>query len=429
MGNGQGRLSARRWVFVSSSVLLFLAVAVQAAESAFKPVPLSDLPDFKAELEERVTKSGLVHTNGYISTVNTEEFPTEGLDDRYKIKLRKDRTGFREDFKVYAKWQPDRAPLAVIVVGIFGQADDKLGQHWQRLLYEAGCHVVCADSMFRYDSTKRTGQGVPGNPKAEAEVLAKIVEAVMDYRGDNGKLEPVRSRVSSVRLLGTSYGGVVALHLARTEAAQKWPIDRCLVLSAPVNMHSTAKIVDHFVKEDRPKFELSLAKLMGGYTPDKDQPSAKEESLIRAGIAYSFQEGLGDVVKESEKRYMKGYRDQLKAEEAAAQNRSGQPPAKKLSEWENWSFDDFVDLMAAPYWKTTPEEIWKRGDLATTLADAPAFAQVVVAADDPLNKPEDLATLKTKYGEPRLIVLPHGGHLGYCGTNWLKALISKTFKP
>jgi predicted alpha/beta-fold hydrolase len=387
------------------------------------------LPDFKADVESKVTKTGMVHTNGYVSTINVEEFRTGRLDNCDRIKLRKEQTGFLEDFKLCAKWQPGKAPLAVIVVGLFSKADDKLAQHWQRMLYDTGCHVLCTDSLFRHDVTKRTGMGIPGNPKVEAEVLARVVNAVMDYRGEDGDREPVRPLISSVRLLGTSYGGEVALHLAMTNSARQWPVDRCLLLSVPVSMHSTAQAMDRFIKEDRPKFELSLFKLLDGYTPEHDPPTAKEESLIRAGIAYYFQAGLEDVINESEKRYMKGYRDRLKAEEEAEEARAGRPPAKKMSDWGNWNYNDFVELMAAPYWKTTAEELWKQGDLATLLADAPAYTQVVVSADDPLDKPEDLAALKARYSEPKLIVLPHGGHMGYCATRWLKALIEKTFKP
>lgn len=421
-------MSARRWAFLSSMALLLLAGAARGADTGgFQPVPLSELPDFRADVEERVTKTGLVHTNGYISTINVQEFKAGSLDDLDKFKLRKEQTGFREDFKVYTKWQPGKAPLAVIVVGLFGKADDKLAQHWQRLLYDAGCHVLCTDSLFRHDVNRRTMLGVPGNPKAEAEVLARIVNAAMDYRGEKGDCEPVRSRVSSVRLLGTSYGGVVALHLAMTESARQWPADRCLLLSVPIRMQSTAQTMDRFIKEDLPNFDLSLFKLMDGYTPEHNPPTAKEESLIRTGIAYYFQEGLENVVCESEKRYMKGYRDQLKAEEEADSG-TGRLRSRKMSDWANWSYGDFVDCMVAPYWKTTPAELWRQGDLVLLLADAPSYTQAVISADDPLDRPEDTATLKARYPEPKVIVLPYGGHMGYCGTNWLKALIEKTFR-
>jgi predicted alpha/beta-fold hydrolase len=194
-------------------------------------------------------------------------------------------------------------------------------------------------------------------------------------------------------------------------------------------MRSTAELVDQFKRVDLPKYEGDLMKLLDGYTPKNDMPSEKEEGLVRAGIAYIFYKGLKDVVKESEKRYMKGYRDKLKEEEKRIEKETGREPRPKMSEFKNWSFDDFVNRMAAPYWKISPDELWSYGDLAPLMDTAPAFTQVVISADDPLAKPEDIEALKQRFPEPKLIVLPHGGHMGFCGTKWLKTLIWKTFKP
>jgi predicted alpha/beta-fold hydrolase len=63
------------------------------------------------------------------------------------------------------------------------------------------------------------------------------------------------------------------------------------------------------------------------------------------------------------------------------------------------------------------------------LGEAPAFTQVVVAADDPLSRPEEIRALQQHFPEPRVLVLPHGGHQGYSGTRWLKSLLTQTFKP
>jgi predicted alpha/beta-fold hydrolase len=229
--------------------------------------------------------------------------------------------------------------------------------------------------------------------------------------------------VTSVRLFGTSYGGVLALNMIRTDAAKQWPADRCLAISPPVSMRATADLVDQFRKVDLPKYSDDLMKLLGGYTPKSDLATSSEEGLVRAGIAYVFFNGLKNVVKESAKRYMPDLQDRLEAEESA------NPSKRRLSDWGKWTFDDFVDVMSAPYWKTTPDELWRSGDVGALLDGAPSFVQVVVAADDPLSRPEEIQALKQRFPEPRVLILPHGGHMGYCGTAWLKALLTKTFKP
>lgn len=406
------------WVLV---VGLGLGSQSKAADG-FQPVSLSQLPDFSAELENQVTKTGRVHVNGYMSTVNAEQFEAEQLDGGETIKLSRALTGFKDDFKVRVKFHSGTAPLAVIMPGIFGKADDRFGKHWQALLYDSGCHVLCFDSLFRGDINKRTMLGVPGNLKVEAETLAKLVSLVLDSRREKGG-EQVRSKVTAVRLFGTSYGGMMALNMIRTDAARQWPADRCLVISPPVNMRSTADLVDQFRRVDLPKYDDDLMKLLGGYTPKCDLPTAPEEGLVRAGIAYVFFNGLKNVVKESAKRYMPDLKDQLEAEEV------GDPSRRKLSDWGKWTFDDFVNCMAAPYWKMTPADLWRCGDVNYLLDGAPSFVQVVVAADDPLSRSEEIQALKQRFPEPRILLLPHGGHQGYSGTAWLKALLTQTFKP
>ena len=59
----------------------------------------------------------------------------------------------------------------------------------------------------------------------------------------------------------------------------------------------------------------------------------------------------------------------------------------------------------------------------------PPWVQVVVADDDPLNLPSELISLKERVKEPQLLVLPHGGHLGFGGTKWVAALLANYFKP
>lgn len=409
---------------ILGGLILIVALGVQGglkAADAFQPVSFSQLPDFKEELETHVSKTGRVHVNGYISTVNAEQFNAERLDGGETIKLKRDQTGFKDDFKIRVKFHPGTAPLAVVMPGIFGKADDKFGKHWQAILYDAGCHVMCFDSLFRGDINKRTMLGVPGNLKVEAETVAKMISLILDSRLE--KSGDVRSKVTTVRLYGTSYGGMLALNVIRTEAARQWPADRCLVISPPVKMLSTAGLVDQFRMVDLPKYDADLMKLLGGYTPKSELPTTPEECLVRAGIAYVFFNGLKNVVKESAKRYMPELKGQLEAEEL------GDPSRRQLSDWGKWTFDDFVSRMAAPFWKTTPEGLWSCGDVDYLLGEAPAFTQVVVAADDPLSRPEEIQALQQHFPEPRVLVLPHGGHQGYSGTRWLKSLLTQTFKP
>jgi len=453
--------------------------APPADPAPFSYIELKDLPEFKDEIEERASKTGRVHTHGLVSTINFSEYKEPEADGEEKIKLPKTVTGFRDDLDVRVLWQPQKAPLAIVLLGFYGKTGSKLGKTWIARLQAAGCHVLIFDSVFHVNFNQRTGHGMPGNLKEEAKAVAKLVDVFLTFRPEKDP-RPVREKVSEIRLLGTSYGGLLALHLLREPQAAKWPVTRTLILSAPVRMQSAANYVDDCYRVDRPKFEISLTKLMGGFKPDGTQPTERECALMRAGIGYDFYASLEEILSRNEQLYMPGLfqrfreqeeagnnlarleqreselkerqekeqdalkknyeafkNDKAKKEEYKARKKDLEDRHKvetndlkrKYSDAACWTFKDFVEQMCAPYWKIKPDEVWAQGDLATMLKDAPGAVQVFLAADDPLNKPEELKALQAGIHNPRLIVLPHGGHLGYVGTRWCDALIKKFFTP
>ena len=305
------------WVWLSPLCLATLAGEPPPRPAdVFKPIAMSELPDFKAELEEKVTKKGLVHTNGLVATINYKEFKEPKVEGAIKIKLPAASTGFKGEMEVCALWQPGKAPLAIPLLGIYEEHDDKLVRAWQAYLFEAGCHVVTFDSPFRNDFNSRSVHGVVGNLEEDAKVAARLIEALLDYRDAPGA-PPLRENVTCLRLLGTSYGGFLALHMVRQERAKLGPIDRVLILSAPVKMSTALHTIDQFHEVDRARFQTSLIKLMGGYTPDKPDPSERELSLMRAGIGYDFYDTLDSILKHNEETYMPGLFDKFKAEEEA----------------------------------------------------------------------------------------------------------------
>ncbi|MCW8131102.1 MAG: alpha/beta fold hydrolase [Planctomycetota bacterium] len=445
---------------------------------AFKPIEMAALPDFKNDVEDKVTKCGKCHTNGLVSTVNYSEFEAGKVEDE-KIKLPKDVTGFRDDLEVRVAFQDRNAPLAVVLLGFYAKSDSKLARAWASYLHKNGCHVLVFDSVFHSRFNERTGHGMPGNLREEAKVVAKIVDTVLAFRPEK-ETKRIREKTTTVRVLGTSYGGLLALNVLREPQAKAWPIDRMLVLSSPVRMQTAAETLDEFYHTDRPKFEISLMKLVGGFKPDHNPPTERECSLMRAGIAYDFYDSLEDILSKNEKLYMPGLFEKFKTLEEAnevkvryeeraralEERQTKEMDAlkktyekfkddkqkkeefkrlkksleerfkveendlkKKLSDTEYWTFKDFVEQMAAPYWKMQPAEIWAQGELGPLLKDAPDFVQAVLCADDPLNKPEELKALQEKIPPPKLLVLPNGGHLGYTGTKWIQEMIKKFFAP
>ncbi|MCZ7649204.1 MAG: GPI inositol-deacylase [Planctomycetota bacterium] len=454
--------------------------AAGSAAEASEPPPAIRIPgldEFSRETELRATKKGKVHVHGLVATINYKEFAKRKIEAN-SLKLPGQATGFKDSFEVTLALQPRPAPLAVILLGFAQEADDKLAKAWMHDAYGAGCHVVTFPSVFANGFNEASGHGVAGNVEAEAGAVARLVDALLKHRED-GKAA-LRERVTSVRLLGASYGGILALNLMKHPGSAAWPVDRVLVLSPPVSLCTAARRLDECFQNDLPLFGPSLIKLLDGFTPDENQPNAREESLMRAGIAYDFLGALEDILKSNERRYRPGMLNEFKA-------RDEEPEARKAREKEAravkdrhelekkelkarfpqrdddekqklayedarrdledrqkvekeklkrtlgdsacWTFTDYLQRFCAPYWKKSPEELCAKGEIAALLANPPPYVEVVIARDDPLNEPKELDALCQKCAGPSLIILPHGGHLGFAGTDWVQKTVREMFKP
>ncbi|MBE7466258.1 MAG: hypothetical protein HS116_22515 [Planctomycetes bacterium] len=445
-------------------------------DPSFKPIGMKDLPEFSDDIEAKVTKSGKVHLNGLVSTINYEEFKAREAEGGQKIVLPKELTGFKKDISARLYLQPGRAPLAIPLLGFGMLAESKAAQTYQADLYHAGNHVLCTDSIVTNGMNDATGLGVAGNAIAEAATTGKLIDSFLSMK-DPKTGAFYRQRVSSVRLLGTSWGGIISMHVLRLPQAAQWPIDRALIVSIPLDLRETSQVLDKYHREDRNRTGiLQLAKLAGGYTPRRDQPDEQECCWMRAGVGYVFHGDLALLAQNNIKRYSpelmerfeaferdaevqqirkeleeqrksrhdtekrsleerksklgdKEY-DRLKDELSEAQKSENDYAQRKLSDLRDWSFKHYVFLLARPYW-ALDGDIADIGRLSVLLQGAPNFVQVVVAEDDPLNSPAVLNDIKSRYSAPQLLLLPHGGHLGFNGTKWFQAMAGKffAFKP
>jgi len=440
----------------------------------YVPILMSDLPAFMADCETKVTKSGKVPCHGLMATINYMEFKKkEASIKEEQLILDPHETKFQKEIPIRLIRQNGKAPLAVVLLGFGQRSDDKLAKAWAAYLCDAGCHVLLFDSLVRNNMNEATNLGVAGNFVEETKVACKIIDASLALKLSDGKT--LRDYSTSVRVMGASYGGLLAAQMLRSPQATEWPIDRMLILSTPISMRTAAQRLDTFSREDAPFFGLfELAKLLGGYTPKSDEPNPKEERLMRAGIGYVFHGDLQGISKSNMERYDPTLPERLKDREENKEQKSiysemldtlkqrhkaeaGELEAKKdsmekdaykktkmemeerhhvqdiiakrqPSQIDRWNFYDYVFLLLKPYWKL------KHGDSSSVTLDqllkgAPNFVQSYVAADDPLNDPKELEAMQARLAPPALQVMPHGGHLGYTATKWVEVLIQKMFGP
>ncbi|MBI3829410.1 MAG: alpha/beta fold hydrolase [Planctomycetes bacterium] len=358
--------------------------------------------------------------NGLYATVtalSSLEDP-KALNDT-KLKLSKI-AGFKKDLEVRVMWQREPAPLAVVLLGLGTRSRSIMARTFESYLYEAGYHVLTFDSPFLPAFSDRSRHGVAGNIVAEATLVANIIDATMKSKQANGM-------ITRVGIVGASYGGILALNIAKLAKEGKVPITPAAVLavSPPASMHTAASRLDQWWAEDRWNYKLAdLYTDLAEHKPvAQGQPIPFPDEEMRAGISAAFRLDLKEVVNFNDSFYKMG----MLPKEAANDE-------EYRRDWaETWTFTKFIEKMTYPYWNkndnvSSIDEIWDAGDLRKLLPQCPDTVHVVLAADDPLNDPAELEQLRSAIPASTLKILPNGGHMGYLGTKWAKARIQKLFE-
>lgn len=327
---------------------------------------------------------------------------------------------FAKPMSVTAVIQDRSAPLAVVLLGIGGKAGSDTGKLWPSWFSEAGCHVLTFDSTFAPSFIEVSKHGVTGNILAEASRIKDIMAAFL-------ALPELRGKVSQVGIVGMSYGGLETLALAQMAQQGKLPFEvaRYQAYCPPIRIQRTAEIIDRWFAEDR--WQYTLTEMALELTAHKPVPSDDEipfsNSFLRAGLSAILRLGLVDVVVKNDEVYSlkllppdKDYNNVYVRREYASA----------------WGYTKFIRDMSFPYWKMAlgyrnVDDLTGPVALRNLVSALPPTAEVIVAADDPLNDPQDLAELQATAATCPLTVLPNGGHVGFAGHRWTKAKLLSLF--
>lgn len=393
-------LTLRRVFWLS---LLFSFGFVWAGEQPVQ-TPAGEVPGFVFDIED-----------GLYATITADAFEEPKIKGEVNVKLKPE--GFAKDIEVRVLWQSERRPLVVLIPGMVDWSTAKETQLWKSYLHVAGFHVLTFDSPFLASFNDRSRHGVIGNLSVEAWLVAHLIHAFLEQ-------PQARERVTETALVGLSYGGTVALNIARQAAEKRIAFrpKRVLAFSPPVKMETSACLLDTFYAEHRWDYKLvDLARDLADHKPvPKGEPVPFTAAEMRAGMAVLFRFGLKGAVLYGDYRYKLGLLPK-------------EPTEYRRDVAETWTFRRFVQEMALPYWSKraairTAEEFWAPGDLLGLLKGGPDSVHVVLSADDPLNDPDELKALCDGVEGGRLTVLPRGGHLGYGRTEWAKARVARLFE-
>lgn len=326
--------------------------------------------------------------------------------------------GFSENLPVRTVRQGHVAPLVVMLAGITGRSEDDFVKLWQKWYADAGFHVLSMDSSFLPTFNNRSGHGVSGNLWIETEKVRDVIAAYLKQSG-------IEDRVSSIGIVGMSYGATQALMLGKLAKEGKVPfkIDAIQAYSPPINMQHSADILERWDREDRPRYTLAQLQPVAYHKPSPEYEHEFSDCMLRAAFATAFRLPLAYVIVEN---------DQLYCLDLLPRGDEFNDLYWRYDHAATWGFRDFAYGLSYPYWQqklglNDLQPLIDSADIERLLEHAQVCTEVILAVDDPLNEPDDLNRLRRSKYTAAATYLPRGGHLGYVSNEWTRTKLLSLF--
>jgi pimeloyl-ACP methyl ester carboxylesterase len=143
-------------------------------------------------------------------------------------------------------YQDHPAPLVFVIGGTAARYDAPTMVKLQKLLYQAGFHVIGITSPSHMDFVVTATADLPGDSSGDARDLYRVMRLAY---------EQVRKRidVSSFALTGYSLGAFNAAFLAQLDAEEKqFNFTRVLLINPPVNLYTSVSALDQLLVDNIP---------------------------------------------------------------------------------------------------------------------------------------------------------------------------------
>ena len=143
-------------------------------------------------------------------------------------------------------YQDHAAPLVFLIGGTGARFDAPTPVKLQKLLYQAGFHVIAISSPTHMDFVVNASADLPGDALGDARDLYRVMRLAYEH---------VRKKihVSSFALTGYSLGAFNAAFLAHLDAEQKqFNFTRVLLINPPVSLYTSVSRLDQFLVDNIP---------------------------------------------------------------------------------------------------------------------------------------------------------------------------------
>ncbi len=338
---------------------------------------------------------------------------------------------FDRRLRVWLSLQDKPAPLVIVIAGTGSDGNSASQARLRAILYGAGYHVLTMPSpTFPRFITAASSTGVSGDLMQDGRDLYAAAQAIL------ARLPP-RAQVSEVHIIGYSLGGANAAIVKALDATEHHlNIHRAVMINPPVSLFASLQRLDLLFAQSIGPGEAGVeqlyrrlyARLANFYRASEqmhvettDMYSAigavlRTDADFAAAIALVFRLDLMNMF----------YAGDLYARTGAILDPQHPPKASDSTseigrELRTRTFAEYLDKVFFPYYLAhrpgaTRESLVAENQLAVIepqlRADPDYYA--LTNADDLILDADELAWLRATLGD-RIVVYPHGGHLGNLG--------------
>jgi hypothetical protein len=338
---------------------------------------------------------------------------------------------FDRRLRVWLSLQDRPAPLVIVIAGTGSDGNSTSQSRLRAILYGAGYHVLTMPSpTFPRFIAAASSTGVSGDLQQDGRDLYATAQAVL------ARLPP-KVQVTDVHIIGYSLGGANAAVVKSLDATEHHlNIHRAVMINPPVSLFSSMQRFDLLFAQSIGPGEAGVeelyrrlyARLANFYRASEqmhvettDMFSAigavlRTDADFSAAIALTFRLDLMNMFYEGD--LYAGTGVILDPQHLPAPGDSTDVIGRELRAR---SFAEYFDKVFVPYYLAhrpgaTRESLIAENRLAIiepTLKTSPDY-YALTNADDLILDADELAWLRATFGE-RIMVYPHGGHLGNLG--------------
>jgi hypothetical protein len=379
-------------------------------------------------------------SNGYEATVvgtpmmYMAPVPMEIKVKNLSLKVFKDRETpkifwYSDKLKYSLAYQKKKAPLIFIIAGTGAAYDSSKMKYLQRVLYQAGFHVICLTSPTHLNFIVNASTSmVPGHIAEDSEDLYRVMELAWEQVKDD-------IDVSGFHLTGYSLGAAQAAFVSKLDEERKsFDFQKVLMINPPVNLFNSAEILDKMLVENIPGGPENIQAFMDRFFQglsvyykennkidlsdpdllyDMYQRFQPEDTTLEAFIGITFRLSSGNMIFTSDVMNNAGFIVPQTAKLTTSTSLTNFGIIAYRT-----GFIDYFEEYFYPYFKKrnpglTKEELIRQESLETVEAYLKNTEKIALMhnEDDIILKSGEIDFFRRVFGD-RATIYPSGGHCG-----------------